>query len=83
MTKTLSEETLDHILRGNLLHQGCHSAVRLGTIQGKPVAVKVFPPRSRMQWSNEKEIYGILGSHPNIAKVLYHYTFIIRENNIS
>lgn len=68
--KTMSEETLDSILRGNLIHQGCNSAVRLGMIKGKPVAVKVFPPRSKMQWMNEKEICSVLGDHPNIAKFI-------------
>lgn len=66
----IASPTLDGILHGNLIHQGCHSAVRLGTFNDKTVAVKVFPPRSKLQWKNEKEVYGILGQHPNIAEFI-------------
>ena len=68
-SKNISAQTLDTILHGNLIHQGCHSAIRLGHFEEKTVAVKVFPPRSKKQWCNEKAIYNMLGSHPNIAQV--------------
>jgi len=73
--KNMSDETLDSILRGNLIHQGYNSAVRLATLEGRTVAVKVYQPRSKMQWVNEKDIYGMLGEHPNIAKVSFKEFF--------
>ena len=67
--KTMSDEALDSIMRGNLIHQGTISAVRLATLDGKEVTVKIYQPRSKNQWTNEKEIYELLGEHPNVAKV--------------
>ena len=72
--EAMSEETLNDILRGNLIHQGAMSAVRLATYKGQEVAVKVYQPCSNKRWLNEKEIYEVLGDHPNIAKVRPDYT---------
>eukprot|EP00111_Clytia_hemisphaerica_P009547 TCONS_00027980-protein len=68
--KTMSDEALDNIMRGNLIHQGTISAVRLATLDGKEVSVKIYQPRSKNQWTNEKEIYELLGEHPNVAKFI-------------
>ena len=70
-SQAMSLETLNDILRGNLIHQGAMSAIRLATYKDQDVAVKVYQPCSKGQWINEKEIYEMLGEHPNIAKVLF------------
>ena len=75
--EAMSAETLNDILRGNLIHQGAMSAIRLATYKNQDVAVKVYQPCSKGRWINEKEIYETLGEHPNIAKVCNLLTCMI------
>jgi len=66
--QVISYQVLNDILHGNIIHQGCRSAVRLGTYEGNTVAIKVVPPSGRKQWYNEQHVYTLLNPHINIAE---------------
>ena len=64
---------LDNMTFGDVIHNGYHTTVQLAEIEQHTVAVKIFPPHSSLHWHTEKEIYQLLGSHPNVLSVTRFY----------
>lgn len=54
------------------LYKSRNATIQLHELHGQIVAVKIFPSKSSLRWHNEKEIYQLIGPHPNVTQMITH-----------